>query len=158
MLPVCLNGNALEELLFEPQELKTQVANQPAPTLRALFVHMDLVMRVIRSNRAGQTEFRSRVQKDVETLQEFARRVRSMGSLVFAHQDLDERGELLRGRLLKDLNDPEILEILCAKKPETLLIRLRGQLTWRASHVPSEGTRTRMILILRQLNFMGEAL
>ena len=31
-LPICLNGPALEKFVFTPQELKAQVANQPALT------------------------------------------------------------------------------------------------------------------------------
>ena len=31
-LPVSRNGPALEQFLFAPQELKAQLANQPAPT------------------------------------------------------------------------------------------------------------------------------
>ena len=49
-LPVFLNGSTLEEFLFAPQELKAQLANQPAPTMRALLEHMDLVMGVIRND------------------------------------------------------------------------------------------------------------
>ena len=82
-------GPALEEFVF-----RIQVANQPAPTLRGLFVHMDLVMGVIRNNRAGQNELRSLVQTDDETVRQFAGSVRSLGSLVFAHRDLDERDKL----------------------------------------------------------------
>ena len=92
-LPICLNGPGLEDFIFAPQKLKPQVANQPAPTLRRLFVHMVLVMGVIRNDRAGQNKIRSLVQKDDEVLREFARRVRSMASLVFAHRDLDERDD-----------------------------------------------------------------
>ena len=111
-LPVSLIGPGLEEFLFAPQELKAQLANQPALILRAFLEYMDLVMRVIRNNRAGQIEFRSLIRKDDETLREFARRVRSMGSLVFAHRDVDEQDELLRERFVVALNHPEVLETL----------------------------------------------
>ena len=107
-----MKGPALEEFVFAPQELKAQVSNQPATTLRGLFVHMDLVMGVIRINRAGQNEFRSLVHTDDETLRESAGRVRSMGSLVFAHRDLDERDELSQQQFLEGLSDPELLEAL----------------------------------------------
>ena len=81
-LPVCFNGPALDEFKVAPQELMTQVPNYPAPTLPALFEHMDQAVGVFRNNRARQIEFGSLVRKDNETLLEFARRVRSMGSLV----------------------------------------------------------------------------
>ena len=35
-----------------------------------------------------------------------------MGSLVFAHRDLDERQESLREQVLERLSDPEILSIV----------------------------------------------
>ena len=102
-LPICLIGPAFEEFVFASQELKAQEANQPAPTLRGLFVHMDLVMGVIHNNRVGQNELRSVVQTHDETLREFARIFRSMGSLVFANRDSDERDELFREQSLETL-------------------------------------------------------
>ena len=95
-LPICLNGPGLEDFIFAPQRLKAQVANQPAPTLPRLFVHMVLVMGVIRNDRAGQNQFTSLVQIDNEILREFARGVRSMASLVFAHRDIIERDDFQR--------------------------------------------------------------
>ena len=47
-----------------------------------------------------------------ETLREFARRVRSMGVLVFAHLDLGERDEHLRDQFLDGLKDPQLSETL----------------------------------------------
>ena len=111
-LPIFLNGPALEEIRFAPQELKAQFANEPAPALRALLEHMDSVMGVISKSRAGQIEFRPLVRKNDETHRELARRVRSMGSLVFAHRDVDERDELLREQFLEGSSDPEFLETL----------------------------------------------
>ena len=84
-LPVCLTGHALEEFQAAPRELKTQVVNRQAPTLRALFEHLDQVMGVTRNDRAGRNEFKSLVQKESEPLREFARRVRNLGLLVFGH-------------------------------------------------------------------------
>ena len=63
-LPVFSNGHALEEFRVTPEQLKIQLTNHQAPTLRALFEHMDRVMRVICSNRAGRNEFKSFFQKE----------------------------------------------------------------------------------------------
>ena len=69
-------------------------------------------MGVTRNNRAGRNDFKSLSQKEGETLREFARRVRSMGVLVFAHLDLDERDEHLRDQFLDGLKDPQLSETL----------------------------------------------
>ena len=111
-MPVSLNGHALEEFQAAPKELKIWLANHPEPTLRAFFEHMDRAMGVIRNNRAERNDFESFVQKENETFREFARRVRSMGSLVFTNLEMDERKELLRDRFLEGLRDPELLEKL----------------------------------------------
>ena len=115
-LPVCLSGHALEEFQAAPRELKTQVVNRPAPTVRALFEHLDRAMGVTRNDRAGRNEFKSLVQKESESLREFARRVRSLGMLVFGHLEADQRDELFRDRFLDGLLDSDLLEVLLRER------------------------------------------
>ena len=114
--PVCLSGHALEEFQAAPRELKTQVVNRRAPTLRALFEHLDQVMGVTRNDRAGRNEFKSLVQKESEPLREFARRVRNLGLLVFGHQEADQRDELFRERFLDGLSDSDLLGVLLRER------------------------------------------
>ena len=51
-------------------------------------------------------------RKKARFLREIAHRVRNIGSLVFAHRDVDEQDELLPERFLEGLSDPDILETL----------------------------------------------
>ena len=90
VLPECLNGPALEEFEVPTRELKFQVPNHMAPALRALFEHMDQTMGVMRNDKAGRNGFKSLVQKECESLREFAQRIRSLGMLVFGHLDADQ--------------------------------------------------------------------
>ena len=111
-LPVCLNGHALDKIVATPTELKQPVNGEPYPTLRALFEHLYRVLGVMRNDRSGRYEFKALAQKEGESLREVARRVRSIGSLVFAHRDVDERDERLREQFLEGLSDPDIFETL----------------------------------------------
>ena len=111
-LPVCLNGHALDNIVATPTELKQPVNGEPYPTLRALFEHLYRVLGVMRNDRSGRYEFKALAQKEGESLREVARRVRSIGSLVFAHRDVDERDERLREQFLEGLSDPDIFETL----------------------------------------------
>ena len=90
--------------------------NRRAPTLRALFEHLDQVMGVTRNDRAGRNEFKCLVQKESEPLREFARRVRNLGLLVFGHQEADQRDELFRERFLDGLSDSDLLEVLLRER------------------------------------------
>ena len=112
VLPECLNGPALEEFEVPPRELKFQVPNHMAPVLRALFEHMDQTMGVMRNERAGRNRFKSLVQKECESLGEFVRCIRSLGTQVFGHQEADQRDELFRERFLDGLLDSDLLEVL----------------------------------------------
>ena len=114
VLPECLNGPALNEfkVSLKTQEVKFQVPNHMAPALRALFGNMDQTMGVMRNDRAGRNGLKSLVQKECESLREFARRVRSLGMLVFGHLDADQRDELFRERFLDRLLDSDLLGVL----------------------------------------------
>ena len=119
---MCLGGLALEEFQAAPRELKTQVVNRQAPTLRAFFEHLDQVMGVTRNDRAGRNEFKSLVQKESEPLREFARRVRNLGLLVFGHQEADQRDELFRERFLDGLSESDLLEVLLRERTRGFVI------------------------------------
>ena len=72
-LPVCLSGHALDEFVATPTELKQPVNGEPEPSLRALFEHLDRVLRIMRNDRFGRDEFKALTQKGGESLRDFAR-------------------------------------------------------------------------------------
>ena len=118
-LTVCLNGHALDEFVAAPTEMKQPVNGDPDPTLRALFEHLDRALGVLRNDRLGRSEFKILMQKEGEGLREYARRVRSTGTLVYANMDADQRDEQFRERFIEGLADPDILEVLLRENTET---------------------------------------
>ena len=111
-LPVCLNGHALDEFHAAPAALKEPAEGEPAPTLQNLFEHLDRALGVLRNDRMGRSEFKALVQKEGESLRDFARRVRSVGTQVFANLNAEQRDEQFRERFIEGLFDPELLEVL----------------------------------------------
>ena len=111
-LPVCLNGHALDEFVAAPTELKQTPQGDPDPTL-------DRALGVLRNDRLGRSEFKNLMQKEDEGLREYARRVRSTGTLVYANMDADQRDEQFRERFIEGLADPDLLEVLLRENTET---------------------------------------
>ena len=111
-LPVCLNGHALDEFHAAPAALKQDTDGEPAPTLENLFEHLDRALGVLRNDRMGRSEFKALVQKEGESLRDFARRVRSVGMQVFRNLEAEQRDEQFRERFIEGLSDPDLLEVL----------------------------------------------
>ena len=118
-LPVCVGGNALDEFYAAPVELKQHVDGEPVPTLQALFEHLDRALGVLQNDRRGRSEFEALTQKRGENLRDFARRVRSTGTLVYENTNAEQRDEQFRERFIEGLSNPDLLEVLLREDNRT---------------------------------------
>ena len=90
-LPVCPNGHTLDEFHAALAALKETAEGEPAPFLHNLFEHLDRALGVLRNDRMGRSEFKALAQREGESLRDFARRVRSVGTQVFANLNAEQR-------------------------------------------------------------------
>ena len=118
-IPVCLNGQALDEFIAAPTELKRHVNGEPDPSLQALFEYLDRTLGVLRNDRWGRKEFEALAQMRGESLRDFARRVRNTGILVYNNMDAEQRDELFRERFIEGLSTPELTDVLLRESSRT---------------------------------------
>ena len=176
-LPVCLNGHAFDEFHAAPAHLKQAAEGEPAPTVQNLFAHLDRALGVLRNDRMGRSEFKALAQKEGEGLRDFARRVRSVGSQVFATLEAEQRDEHFRERFIEGLADSDLLEVLLREDPrsftdtinravnlETIAKSIRNRPSKRAAalrvaqETAAGSSNTEMTEVRQQLNEVSQAM
>ena len=118
-LPTCLTGWALDEFSAMPQQYRTQVQGQPAPTVQRMFGYLDPRMQPYRTQRTARAEFKSTVQGEKEGIREFSRRVRSIGEIANTNLNRDARDDMNREQFIEGLWDAGIQELLQREDPQT---------------------------------------
>ena len=95
-------------------------------------------MGMIRNDRLGKVEFRKLRQRPEETLREFHRRVRNIGTIAYSEKDPNTRDEFFRQKFLEGLSEVQLEVQLLKENPQTI-----GDLVNRAVDLKVIARKTR---------------
>ena len=120
-LPTFLTSWALDQFSSMPQMYKTRLEGHPAPTWQRMLGYLDGRMSALHDRTTSRLKFTAMVQGEKESIEDFARRLRSMCDIAFATYDGATQYEFNRYQLIDGLQDDELHNLLTREQPRTFL-------------------------------------
>ena len=117
VLPTCLNSYTLDEYYNLPNHYFQQVQGQPATTIARVLNALNNRIGDFPNVESARTEFKNLQNLELESIQEFSRRVRRLGEAANAHSDVAGRQEANQGAFVDGLLDNKIRYTLLKEEP-----------------------------------------
>ena len=150
-VPTCLTGWALDEYTAMPNHLREQEDGHPAPTLERMFEYLDPRMMPFRNQRTARAEFKNLIQGEKEGIQEFSRRIRSIGDVANHNMNAATRDDMNREQFIDGLYDAEIQELLLREDPQNFSAAINRALSLDAVARNSRMRQRRRLASLRSV-------
>ena len=104
-VPTCLTSCALDEYTAIPNRFREQDDGHPAPTLERMFEYLDPRMMPFRNQRTARAEFKKPIKGEKEGIQEFSRRILSIGEVASHNMHAANRDDMNREQFFDGLCD-----------------------------------------------------
>ena len=150
-VPTCLTGWALDEYTAMPNHFREQEDGHPALTLERIFEYLDPRMMPFRNQRTARAEFKNLIQSEKEGIQEFSRRIRSIGEIANHNMNAATRDDINREQFIDGLYDAEIQEPLLREDPQNLSAAINRALSLDAVARNSRMRQRRRLASLRSV-------
>ena len=150
-VPTCLTGWALDEYTAMPNHFREQEDGYPAPTLERMFEYLDPRMMPFRIQRTARAEFKNLIQGEKEGIQEFSRRIRSIGEVTNHNMNAATRDDMNREQFIDGLYDAELQELLLREDPQNFSAAINRALSLDAVARNSRMRQGRRLASLRSV-------
>ena len=150
-VPTRLTGWALDVYTAMPNHFREQEDGHPAPTLERMFEYLDPGMMPIRNQRTARAEFKNLIQGEKEGIQEFSRRIRSIGEVANHNMNAATRDDMNREQFIDGLYDAEIQELLLREDPQNFSAAINRALSLDAVARNSRKRQRRRLASLRSV-------
>ena len=150
-VPTCLTGWALDEYTSMPNHFREQDDGHPAPTLERMFEFLDPRVMPFRNQRTARAEFKNLIQGEKEGIQEFSRRIRSIGEVAKHNTNSATRDDMNWEQFIDGLYDAEIQEVLLREDPQNFSAAINRALSLDAVARISRMRQRRRLASLRSV-------
>ena len=150
-VPTCLTGWALDEYTAMPNHFREQEDGHRAPTLERMFEYLDPRIMPFRNQRTARAEFKNLIQGEKEGIQEFSRRIRSIGEVANHNMNAATRDDMNREQFIDGLYDVEIREFLLREDPQNFSAAINRALSLDAVARNSRMRQRRRLASLRSV-------
>ena len=128
---------------------REQEDGHPAPTLERMFEYLDNRMLPFRNQRTARAEFKNLIQGEKEGIQEFSRRICSIGEVANHNMKAATRDDMNRKQFIDGLYDAEIQELLLREDPQNFSAAINRILSLDAVARNTRMTQRRRLASMR---------